>query len=239
MNLNMRTVIDHLLVDDRAKGGAHRQLDLLVDNLVALGILDEHGRQVAGEMIRDVRGIDSLFVYHCLVHHDLGYEELRELCEFLVDHVTIHRILTRKDDEKRRDWIGDRLRERRREEPQVSWEDVEAEYEKTFPRELSKIETLHQAFVSGLPHPELHGGKIHKTIWKTIEDGDLTFMDFAERHDLAREEGNLFSYLARVMKVARMLHEATQIETFKEIERRIRARLATVDERVIEDLWEG
>jgi hypothetical protein len=239
LNLNMRTVIDHLLVDDRAKAAAHRQLDQLVDNLRALGILDEHGRQVAGEMIRCVRGIDGPFVYYCLVNHDLGYEELRELCEFLVDHDTIHRIITRKDEEKRREWIVNRLRERRREEPQVSWEDVEAEYEKTFPRDLSKVEILHQAFVSGLPHPELHGGKIHKTIWKTLEDEDLSFMDFVERHDLAREEGNLFSYLARVMRIARMLHEATQIDTFKEIERRIRARLAAVDERVIEDLWEG
>ncbi|MFH0901069.1 MAG: hypothetical protein V2A73_10605, partial [Pseudomonadota bacterium] len=155
----------------------------------------------------------------------------------LVDHDVIHRIINREADEKRRVWILTRLRERRREEPQVIWEDCEEEYEKQFPRELSAIEKLHQELTANLPHPELHGGKICKIIWATMETQDLTFMDFVEKHHLEHEEGSLFSYLARVMKVARMLHEATMFEQFKEIETRIRRRLSVIDDRVLEDLW--
>ena len=51
------------------------------------------------------------------------------------------------------------------------------------------------------------------------------------------EEGNLFTYLARVMKVAKTLGEATEFAEFGEIERRVRARLGAVDERVLDELW--
>ena len=32
----------------------------------------------------------------------------------------------------------------------MTWEDVEEEYARTFPRELAPIEVIHQAFVSGV-----------------------------------------------------------------------------------------
>src|SRR5262249_36105416 len=153
-------VVDNLLIDERSKYAARKQLENLTENLIALGILDEHGKQVAGQMIRQIRGVDGPFVYYCLKNHDLPYEGLRELVEYLVDHDIIHNRMKRKDDEKRREWIRNRLRERRVDEPQVSWDDVEAEYERTFPRELMPIEVIHQEFVAKVPHPELHGGKI-------------------------------------------------------------------------------
>jgi len=91
------------------------------------------------------------------------------------------------------------LRELRMENPQVAWEDVEAEWEKQFPRVLTPVEELHQQFTALLPHPELHGGKKAKTIWAQMETEELGFMDMVDRHDLVYEEGNLFSYLARVI----------------------------------------
>ena len=142
----------------------------------------------------------------------------------------------RKELEARREWILTRLRERRREQPQTSWEDIEAEYEQQFPRELGPIEILHNEFLGSVPHPELHGGKQAKTIWKTLEEEDASFMDFVEKHHLALEEGNLFSYLSRVMKIARALKEATGLVEFEALETRIRHKLSAVDERVLAEL---
>jgi len=135
-------------------------------------------------------------------------------------------------------WTGSwrwRLRERRREEPQVQWEDVEAEWEERFPRELTPIELVHAELAAKLPHPELHGGKVAKAIWAELEESGAGFMDFVEKHGLESEEGNLFSYLARVMKVARMLKESTGVPHFEAIEAAVRKVLAEVDERVLEE----
>ncbi|MBI4510312.1 MAG: DEAD/DEAH box helicase [Deltaproteobacteria bacterium] len=236
MNLNIRTVIEHLLLEDRAKQEAKKVLTQITENLIALGVLNEHGRQVAGTMIGRLRGIDGPFVYYCLMNHDLTADLCREIIELILDHDVIHKIMSREGDEKRREWIRNRLRERRREEPMVSWEDCEEEYERLFPRELSGIEKIHQAFVAVVPHPELHGGKVQKTIWKTMEDGDLSFLDFVEKFGLSHEEGNLFTYLSRVMKTARMLHQATTLDEFRNLELRVRSKLSSVDDRVLEDL---
>ena len=184
-------------------------------------------------MNRAMRGIDGPFVYYALKTHDLVYEDLRQLIELLVDHDSIHRLLTRKDDDKKYEWIKNRLRERRAEESQVSWDDVVAEYEQKFPRVLSKMEEIHQEFLTHVPHQELHGGKVQKNAWAMMEDAQLGFMDFAERHDLHMEEGNLFSYLARVMRLAKMLFDATQISEFGELESRVREKLAVIDDRVV------
>jgi hypothetical protein len=119
----------------------------------------------------------------------------------------------------------------------VSWEDVEAEYERQFPRELTPIEVVHAEFLAQLPHQELHGGKRFKNIWAQMEDENLDFLDFDEKHSLAYEEGNLFSYLARVMRVARMLHEVTEIGEFATVEQGIRTRLSVIDERVMDPTW--
>jgi hypothetical protein len=142
----------------------------------------------------------------------------------------------RKEIEARREWILARLRERRREQPQTSWEDIEAEYEQEHPRELGPIEILHHEFLGRLPHPELHGGKQPKGIWKLLAADDVSFMDLVEQHNLALEEGNLFSYLSRVMKIARALKEATGLDEFGALETRIRQKLAAVDDRVLADL---
>jgi hypothetical protein len=237
LHLNVVTVIDHLLLDAPRRAAAQKRLAQVTDNLRALGIVDEHGVQQQGEIIGKLRGIDGLFVYYALMHRDLVYEDCRALCEFLLDFDAIQRILRRKELEERRQWILARLRERRREEPQLSFEDVEVEYDEQFPRELTPLEILHHEFLARLPHPELHGGKQAKAIWAEMEDEELSFLDFVEKHHLAMEEGSLFSYLARVMKIARMLHEATGMDEFRSVEESVRKRLSAVDERVLEYLW--
>jgi hypothetical protein len=236
MNLNIATVVDHLLLSDNAKREAHKRLAQVTDNLRALGVIDEHGKQVAGKLIGSLHGIDGLFVYYVMMHHQLEYEACRELVEYLVDHHIIQRMLDRKEDEKRREWIRERLRERRQENSQVTWDDVEAEYEREFPRELTQIERIHSEFAAAVPHPELHGGKQIKNVWARIEDDEVAFLDFVDTHRLAHEEGNLFSYLARVMKVARTLGEATGLEQFSVIETRIRDYLAVIDARLVSKL---
>jgi hypothetical protein len=237
MDLHIRSVIDHLLLPEHEKREARKTLDMVIANLRAMGVVDEHGKQVKGEMINKLRGVDGPFVYHALVASDMSYEDVRALCEYLVDHDVIWRLLTRKDDDKKREWCRNRLRERRKDEPQVSWEDVEEEYERTFPRELTPVEKLHAEFVAGLPHQELHGGKKAKRIWAEMEDEQLGFMDFVEKHHLAYEEGNLFSYLARVMRCARMLKDVTGIGEFETLERAIRERLSAIDDRVMDPAW--
>ncbi len=222
LHLNIKTVIDHLLLSERDKREAHKQLAFVTDNMRALGVIDEHGNQVKGEIIRQLRGLDGLFVYFALMNADLQYPLARALVEFSVDHNVIHKIMTRKLDGGKREWIKNKLRERRRDEPQVTWEDVEADYEREFPRELTPVEKLHSEFVALMPHPELHGGKVAKAIWAEMEDEELGFMDFVEKHDLATEEGSLFSYLARVMKFAKMLADATGLDEFKNLNLNVR-----------------
>lgn len=240
LNLNIVTVIQNLLLDEREKYAAHKRLAQVTANLRAMGIIDEHGAQVTGQMINQLRGLDGLFVYHCLMSRDIDYALARELVEFLVDHDVIWRILSRKDEDKKREWIRNRLRERRRDEPQISWEDVEAEYEREHPRELTPIEQLHAEFLARVPHPELHGGKTRKTIFAMMDDEKLSFMDLVERENLHTEEGSLFSYLIRVMKFAKMLFDATQLDELKHVEDGARAILSVIDARVVDEaLGEG
>lgn len=235
-HLNIRTVVDHLLLPERDRREAHKRLAQVTANLRALGVVDEHGRQVAGEMIGKLPGIDGLFVYYAFMHRDFSYEQARELVEFLVDHDVIQRALDRKELEKRREWIRAKLREMRAEQPQATWEDAEAEYEREHPRELSETEQLHHAFLAELPHPELHGGKVQKTVWAQLEDDELSFFDFVERHRLEHEEGSLFSYLIRVLRVAHAIAEATGVGAFESIEQRVRDVLAAVDARLVRSL---
>jgi hypothetical protein len=231
--LNIATVVDHLLLQPKARREAHKRLAQVTANMRSLGVIDEHGRQVAGEMIGALHGIDGLFVYYVVMNHQLEYEEMRTMVEYLVDHSAVQRVLDRKDYEKRKEWIRERLRERRKDNPQVSWEDVEEEYDREFPRELARVEIIHSEFASQLPHPELHGGKEVKTIWGLIEDDSVPFLEFVAQHNLAHEEGSLFSYLARVMKVADTIAQATGIEPYALLHDRVRQYLATIDDRLL------
>ena len=66
---------------------------------------------------------------------------------------------------------------------------------------------------------------------------DRSFVDaFRKDHGLAHEEGSLFTYLARVMKTARMLHEVTTLDEFASVEDldRILATLAPGEGRVMD-----
>ncbi|TNE50456.1 MAG: DEAD/DEAH box helicase [Deltaproteobacteria bacterium] len=235
--LNIGTVIDRLLLEENKKRDYHKQLVKITNNLRAFGVLNEQGVQVRGWMVGQLRGVDGLFVYYCMMTQDFNYDQAVEFVEFLVDHDVIQRRLDRKKDEKKRDWIRERLRERRYQGDMVSWDDIEAEYERKFPRPLTHIETIHQKFLSYVPHPELHGRKRPKEVWKIMESKRMSFMDFVERHDLTEEEGSLFSYLSRLIKTSKMLFEITGLPEFFRLEMRIRARLSVVDERIINSLW--
>lgn len=235
--LDIIKVIDHLLLPDPQKWEAHKRLAQITRNLQALGVLDEEGHQVKGEIIGQIRGLDGTFVFHLVEHHEIDAELAEEMVEFMIDHDAIQRIFDRKQMQERRQWILERLREMRRDNPHVTFEDAEALYEEEHPYEPTRIETIHNAFTAKLPHPELHGGKRPKRIWAEIREDDLTFIDYVERHDLGEEEGSLFTYLARVMKASRMLSEVTAHPTFAPIETAIRSKLAAIDERVMEGLW--
>jgi len=232
MRLDIVTVIDHLLLSDHDKRAHHKLLAQLVANMRALGVLDEHGAQISGQMIRELQGIDGVFVWWVLFNEQLDYVDVRQLLEYLVDHDVVQRILERKDEDKKREWCRAKLREMRFENPQVSWEDVEAEYDKEFPRVLTRMEEIHQKFSALVPHPELHGGKRQKTVWAQMEDGNLSFLEMVEREGLEHEEGSLFTYLVRVMNFAKKLGEASQLDQFVEIGDKIRNVLARVDARI-------
>jgi hypothetical protein len=237
MRLDIVTVIENLLIDDRERRGLHKTLAQLVDNMKAIGVIDEHGRQVSGEMIRQLQGMDGLLIYYVLFNHQLDYVELRQLIEYLIDHDIIQRQLDRKDEDVKREWMRARLRELREGNPQVSWEDVEAEWEKEHPRVLTKVEEIHAELSGRVPHPELHGGKRAKNVWAQIEDGEIGFLEFVERHGLEHEEGNLFSYLVRVMNFAQKLGQASQLTEFEDMAERVRKLLARIDLRLNDRSW--
>jgi hypothetical protein len=235
LRLDIVSVIDNLLLDDHAKRGMQKTLAQLVANLQAIGVLDAAGKQVKGQMIRQLQGMDGPFIYYTLFNHQLDYVDLRAMVEFLVDHDVVQRALDRKGEDKKREWMRAKLKEMREANPQVSWDDVEAEYDKEFPRVPTKIELIQQEFAAAVPHPELHGGKKPKTVWAQMEDESLGFLEFIERHGLDHEEGSLFSYLVRVMNFARKLGEASELEQFTELADKVRTVLAKIDERLVDD----
>ncbi len=235
MRLDIVTVIENLLLEDRERKVLTKTLSQLVANLRAVGVLDEHGKQVSGQMIRELQGMDGLFIYYVLFNHQLEYVELRELVEYLIDHDIIQRHLDRKGEDEKREWMRMKLRELREGNPQVSWEDVEALWDKEHPRVLTKVETIHAQLSATIPHPELHGGKKAKNVWATLEESALPFLEFVEKHHLEHEEGNLFSYLVRVMNFARKLGEASGLTELGDMAERVQRVLGVVDVRLVDD----
>jgi len=237
MRLDIVTVIENLLLTERERRELSKVLEYLVENLKAIGVIDEHGKQVSGDMIRQLQGMDGLLIYYVLFNHQLEYVELRQLVEYLIDHDIIQRQLDRKGEDEKREWMRAKLRELRMENPHVTWDDVEAAYEKEHPRELTKIEIIHAEFGGKVPHPELHGGKKPKNTWAQLEESGLGFLEFVEKHGLEHEEGNLFSYLIRVMNFANKLGQASQLPEFADMAERVRTLLARIDLRLVEDRW--
>jgi hypothetical protein len=235
MRLNITTVIDHLLLTERERGEQQKLLAQLVDNLKAIGVIDEHGTQIAGDMIRKLQGMDGLFIYYVLFNHQLDYEELRQLVEYLIDHDVIQRLLDRKGEDAKREWCRAKLRELRDQNPHTTWEDVEAAWDKEHPRPLTRVELIQSELAAKVPHPELHGGRKPKNIWAQLEDSGLGFLEFVDKHSLEHEEGNLFSYLIRVMNFARKLGEASQLTEFDDMAERVQRLLAKVDVRLVDD----
>jgi hypothetical protein len=220
------------LLTERERKELQKTLAQLVANMRAVGVLDEHGKQVRGEMIRQLQGMDGLFIYYVLFNHQLEYVELRQLVEYLVDHDIVQRLLDRKGEDEKREWMRGKLRELRLENPHVTWDDVEAQWDKEHPRELTKIEQIHQEFSAAVPHPELHGGKKPKNVWAQLEDAGAGFVEFVEKHGLEHEEGNLFSYLVRVMSFAAKIGEASGLSELGDMAERVKKLLARVDVRM-------
>jgi len=240
MRLDIVTVIENLLLGDRDRKELMKTLAQLVANMRAIGVIDEHGKQVSGQMIRELQGMDGLLIYYILFNHQLEYIELRELVEYLIDHDIIQRQLDRKGEDEKREWMRTKLRELRVDNPHVTWDDVEAAWDKEHPRVLTKIELIHQEFSSKIPHPELHGGKKAKSTWAQLEDSGAGFLEFVTQHGLEHEEGNLFSYLVRVMNFANKMGEASQLSELNDMGERVRAVLARIDLRMVEGRrWGG
>src|SRR5262249_21317911 len=82
MRLDIVTVIDNLLLDDRERKVQHKMLAQLVENMRAIGVLDEHGKQVSGDMIRQLQGMDGLLIFYILLNHQLDYVELHRMVEY-------------------------------------------------------------------------------------------------------------------------------------------------------------
>jgi hypothetical protein len=236
MRLDIVTVIDNLLLTDRERRELHKILAQLVANLRAIGVIDEHGKQVSGQMIRELQGMDGLLIYYVLFNHQLDYVELRELVEYLIDHDIIQRQLDRKGEDEKREWMRTWLREQRMDNPHVTWDDAEAKYLELHPRQLTKIELIHGEFSGKVPHPELHGGKKPKNVWAQLEDSGISFLEFIERHGLEHEEGNLFSYLVRVMNFAQKLYEASQLSELEDMADRVKKLLGRIDLRFVEGI---
>ncbi len=236
MRLDILTVIENLLLTERERRDLQKILAQLVDNLKAIGVIDEHGKQVSGQMIRELQGMDGLLIFYILFNHQLDYLELRQLVEYLLDNDIVQRVLDRKGEDAKKEWMRTKLRELRVDNPHVTWEDVEALYEKEHPRELTKIELIHGEFSAKVPHPELHGGKKAKNVWAQLEDSGDSFLEFVDKHHLEHEEGNLFTYLVRVMNFAQKLYQASQLSELEDMAERVKKLLGRIDLRIVEGL---
>ncbi len=234
MRLDIITVIDNLLLGDRERRELRKTLDQLVANMQAIGVLDARGNQIGGQMIRELQGMDALLIYYILFNHQLDYVELRELVEYLIDHDIIQRTIDRKGEDAKKEWCRTKLREMRDAGQQATWDDALAEYDKAHPRIPTKIELIHQEFSAKIPHPELHGGKKPKTVWAQLEDSGAGFLEFVDKHNLEHEEGNLFSYLIRVMNFAAKLGQVSGLSELDDMAERVRAMLARIDIRMAE-----
>jgi hypothetical protein len=234
MRLDIVTVIENLLLTERERRELLKVLHQLVDNMKAIGVIDEHGKQIGGQMIRDLQGMDGLLIYFVLFNHQLEYVELRELVEYLIDHDIVQRVLDRKGEDEKREWMRNWLREQRIDNPHVTWDDAEAKYLVEHPRPLTKIELIHSEFAGKVPHPELHGGKRPKNVWAQLEDGGFSFLEFVEKHGLEHEEGNLFSYLVRVMNFAQKLYQASQLSELEDMAERVKKLLGRIDLRLVD-----
>ena len=203
MRLDIVTVIENLLLDRARAPGAAEVLAQLVDNLKAIGVIDEHGKQVSGQMIRELQGMDGLFIFYILFNHQLDYVELRELVEYLIDHDIIQRVLDRKGEDAKKEWMRTKLRELRVENPQSRGRTSRRLYEKEHPRELTKIE-LHPQRVrrQGPASRAARRQEGEERVGAARGQWRLTFLEFVDKHGLEHEEGNLFSYLVRVMNFA-------------------------------------
>ncbi|HEY4175909.1 MAG TPA: DEAD/DEAH box helicase, partial [Kofleriaceae bacterium] len=113
MRLDILTVIENLLLTERERKELLKTLDQLVANMKALHVLDEHGKQIAGDMIRGLQGMDGLLIYFILFNHQLDYVELRALVEYLIDHDIIQRTIDRKGEDAKKEWMRTWLREAR------------------------------------------------------------------------------------------------------------------------------
>jgi hypothetical protein len=185
-------------------------------------------------MIRQLQGMDGLFIYYVLFNHQLEYVELREMVEYLLDNDIVQRLLDRKGEDEKREWMRAKLRELRDGGEQVTWDDVEALWEKEHPRPKTKIELIHGELAGLVPHPELHGGKKWKNVWAQLEDSGLGFLEFVDKHGLEHEEGNLFTYLVRVMNFARKIGEASGLSELGDMAERVQTLLARIDLRLVE-----
>ena len=235
MRLDIVTVIENLLLGDFERRELMKVLAHLVENLKAIGVIDEHGKQVSGQMIGELQGMDGLFIFYVLFNHQLDYEQLRELVEYLIDHDIIQRTIDKKGEDAKKEWMRTWLREARETNGAVTWDDAQAAYDKEHPRPITRIEEIHSEFSAKVPHPELHGGKKPKSVWAQLEDGKQTFMEFVGAHGLEHEEGNLFSYLVRVMNFAAKLGKASKLTEFEDMADRVRRILSMIDVRLVDD----
>ena len=60
-------------------------------------------------------------------------------------------------------------------------------------------------------------------------------MEFVDKHRLEHEEGNLFSYLVRVMNFAAKLGQASKLTEFEDMADRVRRLLSMIDVRLVDN----
>ena len=209
----------------------HKTLAQLVDNMKAIGVIDEHGKQVSGEMIRELQGMDGLLHLLRPVQPPARVRRAaRSSSSCSIDHDIVQRMLDRKGEDEKREWCARGCASCAIENRHVTWEDVEAEWrEGASARADQDRDRSTRSSSAKVPHPELHGGKKPKSIWAQLEDAELGFLEFVEKHGLEHEEGNLFSYLVRVMNFARKLGEASQLSEFGDMADRVKAVIGSVD----------
>jgi hypothetical protein len=138
---------------------------MLVDNMRAIGVLDEHGKQVAGNMIKTLQGMDALFIYHLLRNQAARLRGLPRSWSSCWSITTPSSASSTARATTPARLVPDPAARAARRQPAGGVGGRRGRVGSRHPYVPSRMEEALARFLAAVPHPEIHGGKKQKRIW--------------------------------------------------------------------------
>ena len=187
-----------------------------------------------GEMIRELQGMDGLFIYYVLFNHQLDYVELRAARRVpgRSRHHPAHARPQGRGREARVD-AREAARAARRATRRSRGRTSRREYEKEHPRELTKIELIHQRVRRARCRtPSCTAARSAKNMWAQLEDGEPR-LPRVRREARPRARGGQPVLVPRARDELRAASstQASQLSEFEDMAERVQKLLARIDVR--------